>query len=149
MELKCKMSQETDPLVERIGLSMWRVQRKIISGMSLQKELGLTFPQFALLNMISREGKARVVTLAERMEVKSSAVTVMLDRMDAIGLINREQDEKDRRAVVVSLTEKGRMTCAEGQRRSLVLLGEYLSILTPDELQRFADYYDMLDRQER
>lgn len=135
--------------MERIGLSMWRVQRKIISGMSLQKELGLTFPQFALLNMISREGKARVVTLAERMEVKSSAVTVMLDRMDAIGLINREQDEKDRRAVVVSLTEKGRMTCAEGQRRSLVLLGEYLSILTPDELQRFADYYDMLDRQER
>ncbi|BCG61456.1 MULTISPECIES: MarR family winged helix-turn-helix transcriptional regulator [Paenibacillus] len=143
------MPPETDPLVEQIGLSMWRVQRKIISGMSLQKELGLTFPQFALLNMIAREGRARVVTLAERMEVKSSAITVMLDRMDAIGLVNREQDENDRRAVVVTLTEKGEIMCAEGQRRSLVLLEEYLSILTPEELHRFAEYYDMLDRQER
>ncbi|WP_025691644.1 MarR family winged helix-turn-helix transcriptional regulator [Paenibacillus zanthoxyli] len=143
------MSRQIDPLVEQIGLSMWRVQRKIISGIGLQAELGLTFPQFILLNMIANEGRARVVRLAERMEVKSSAVTVMLDRMEGAGLISREPDENDRRALVVTLTEKGEEIWTEGQRRSLISLDQYLSILTPEELARFAEYYDMLERQER
>ncbi len=144
-----QMSRQIDPLVEQIGLSMWRVQRKIISGIGLQAELGLTFPQFILLNMIANEGRARVVRLAERMEVKSSAVTVMLDRMEGAGLISREPDENDRRALVVTLTEKGEEIWTEGQRRSLISLDQYLSILTPEELARFAEYYDMLERQER
>ncbi|WP_052098959.1 MarR family winged helix-turn-helix transcriptional regulator [Paenibacillus stellifer] len=143
------MPEQINPLVERIGLSMWRVQKRIASGIALNVELGLTFPQFSLLNMIAREGRARVVTLAERMEVKSSAVTVMLDRMEAVGLVRREQDENDRRAVVVSLTEKGENVRSEGHRRSLVLLEEHLSILTPEELAQFADCYDLLDRQKR
>ncbi|MCL6601985.1 MAG: MarR family transcriptional regulator [Paenibacillus sp.] len=143
------MAQQKDPLVESIGLSMWRVQRKIISGMATQKELGLTFPQYSLLSMIAKEKKSRVVHLAEKMEVKSSAVTVMLDRMEILGLISRETDENDRRAVVVSITEKGQSIQAEGKRRSEMLLSEQLSILKPDELQRFAEYFDKIERQER
>ncbi|MBY9077734.1 MarR family transcriptional regulator [Paenibacillus sp. HN-1] len=143
------MPEQINPLVEQIGLSMWRVQKRIISGIAMTAELGLTFPQFSLLNMIAREGRARVITLAERMEVKSSAVTVMLDRMESVGLVRREPDENDRRAVVVTLTEKGENVRNEGHRRSLVLLEEHLSILTPEELGEFARYYDLLDRQER
>ncbi|WP_410512713.1 MarR family transcriptional regulator [Paenibacillus sp. BR2-3] len=143
------MSQQIDPLVERIGLSMWRVQRKIISEMATNKELGLTFPQFSLLSMIAQADKSRVVQLAEKMEVKSSAVTVMLDRMEILGLISREIDENDRRAVVVTITDKGRSVQAEGKRRSTMLLGQHLSILKPEELKSFAEYFDMLERQER
>lgn len=143
------MSQPIDPLVEKIGLSMWRVQKRILSGISLHKDLGLTFPQYSLLNMISQEGSARVITLADKMEVKSSAVTVMLDRMESIGLISREPDENDRRAVVVRLTEKGESTRVEGQRRTLQMLDQILSILTPEELGRFAQYYEMVEKQER
>jgi MarR family transcriptional regulator, organic hydroperoxide resistance regulator len=143
------MSQQMDPLVERIGLSMWRVQRKIITGMATNKELGLTFPQFSLLSMIAKAGKSRVVQLAEKMDVKSSAVTVMLDRMEIMGLVSRETDENDRRAVVVMITEKGCGILAEGKRRSTMLLSQQLAILTPEELRSFAEYFDMLDRQER
>ena len=117
--------------------------------MATQKELGLTFPQYSLLSMIAKEKKSRVVHLAEKMEVKSSAVTVMLDRMEILGLISRETDENDRRAVVVSITEKGQSVQAEGKRRSEMLLSEQLSILKPDELQRFAEYFDKIERQER
>lgn len=100
------MPHQIDPLIDRLGLSMWRVQRKIMSQMSLHKELGLTVPQMGLLNMIAKEKKSRVVQLAESMEVKSSAVTVMLDRLEVLGYIKREPDGKDRRAVVVTITEK-------------------------------------------
>lgn len=51
------MPQQIDPLIEALGLSMWRVQRKITSQMSLHKEIGLTVPQFGLLRMIAQEKK--------------------------------------------------------------------------------------------
>ncbi|MDH6428804.1 MULTISPECIES: MarR family transcriptional regulator [Paenibacillus] len=143
------MPHQIDPLIDRLGLSMWRVQRKIMSQMSLHKELGLTVPQMGLLNMIAKEKKSRVVQLAECMEVKSSAVTVMLDRLEVLGYIKREPDGKDRRAVVVTITEKGQQVLEEGHFRSKELLAEHLSILKPEELRNFAEYYRMIEDQKR
>ncbi|MRN54171.1 MarR family winged helix-turn-helix transcriptional regulator [Paenibacillus monticola] len=143
------MTQQIDPLVEEIGMSMWRVQRKIISQMSLHKEIGLTVPQFGLLHMIAQEKKSRVVQLAEKMEVKSSAVTVMLDRLEMLNLIARVQDENDRRAVAVTLTDKGEGVLKEAQYRSNLLISDCLSILEPEELQFFAKCFRMLEKQER
>ncbi|OKP78203.1 hypothetical protein A3842_15100 [Paenibacillus sp. P3E] len=143
------MSQPIDPLVERLGLSMWKVQRKITSQMSLHKEMGLTVPQFGLLRMIAQEQNARVIQLADKMEVKSSAVTVMLDRLELLGLSVREPDEQDRRAVIVTLTAKGEKLLEEARYRYLLLLSEHLAILKPEELRNLADYYLMLEQQER
>ncbi|MFC3747439.1 MarR family winged helix-turn-helix transcriptional regulator [Paenibacillus sp. GCM10012306] len=143
------MSKQIDPVIEGIGISMWRVQRKIVSQMSLHKEIGLTFPQLGLLNMIAHEKKSRVIQLAEKMEVKSSAVTVMLDRLELLGFIARVPDEQDRRAVVVTITAKGEESLKEAQYRSKVLLAEHLAILEPEELKAFAKYYEILDKQER
>lgn len=143
------MSQHIDPLVEQLGLSMWRVQRKISSQMSLPQEIGVTVPQFGLLRMIAQEKNARVIQLAEKMEVKSSAVTVMLDRLELLGLCKREPDVQDRRAVIVSITPEGRGALDEANRRSMLLLSEHLAILTPQELQTFAEYYLLLEKQER
>lgn len=143
------MSQQIDPLVEQLGVSMWKVQRKIASQMSLHKEIGLTVPQFGLLRMIAQEKNARVIQLADKLEVKSSAVTVMLDRLELLGLSAREPDENDRRAVIVTLTTKGQNVLEEAKYRSLLLLTEHLSILKPEELHNLADYYLMLEKQER
>ncbi|MBW4082162.1 MarR family winged helix-turn-helix transcriptional regulator [Paenibacillus sp. S150] len=143
------MPQQIDPLVERLGSSMWKVHRRIASQMSLHKEMGLTVPQFGLLRLISQEQKARVVQLADKLEVKSSAVTVMLDRLELLGLIAREPDENDRRAVIVSITPKGQKLLEEAQYRTLLLLSEHLAVLKPEELQNLADYLLMLEKQER
>ncbi|WP_052429747.1 MarR family winged helix-turn-helix transcriptional regulator [Paenibacillus borealis] len=143
------MTHDINPLIERVGLSMWKVQRKIMSQMSLHKEIGLTVPQFGLLHMISQEKQARVIQLADKLEVKSSAVTVMLDRLELLELIARVPDENDRRAVIVTITGKGQGVLEEAQHRSMLLLEEHLSILEPEELEKFAHYYLLLEKQER
>jgi DNA-binding MarR family transcriptional regulator len=143
------MTQGINPLIERVGISMWKVQRRIMSQMSMHKEIGLTMPQFRLLHMISQEKQARVVHLADKLEVKSSAVTVMLDRLELLELIARVPDENDRRAVIVTITGKGQEVLEEAERQSMQLLEEHLSILKPEELQNFADYYLILEKQER
>jgi len=117
--------------------------------MSLHKELGLTVAQMGLLNTIAKEKRSRVIQLAESMEVKSSAITVMLDQLEALGFVKRETDGKDRRAVVVTITEQGQHVLEEGHFRSKKLLSELLGILKPEELRNFAEYYRMIEDQER
>ncbi|SEU12460.1 MarR family winged helix-turn-helix transcriptional regulator [Paenibacillus sp. NFR01] len=143
------MPQQIDPLIETLGLSMWRVQRRIMSQNSLYKEIGLTVPQYSLLQLVAMEKTPRVIQLADKLEVKSSAVTVMLDRLELLKLVSRTTDEKDRRAVIVTLTPKGQEVLDEAKHRSLLLLAETVSILQPEELERFAAYYHMVEKQER
>lgn len=143
------MPQQIDPLIETLGLSMWRVQRRIMSQNSLYKEVGLTVPQYSLLQLVAMEKTPRVIQLADKLEVKSSAVTVMLDRLELLKLVSRTTDENDRRAVIVTLTPKGQEVLDEAKHRSLLLLAETVSILQPEELERFAAYYQLVEKQER
>ncbi|MNH40950.1 hypothetical protein D3C72_2489920 [compost metagenome] len=73
----------------------------------------------------------------------------MLDRLELLELTARVPDENDRRAVIVTLTTKGEELLKEAQYRSLLLLTEHLAILKPEELKNLAEYYLLLEKQER
>ncbi|NVB82587.1 MAG: MarR family transcriptional regulator [Kofleriaceae bacterium] len=47
-------------------------------------------------------------TLAERLVVKHHTLTELLDRLEAVGLAQREPDPEDKRVVLVSITPRGR-----------------------------------------
>lgn len=128
----------------RIGMVMWKTHRRMSAEMAEYKEHGLTGPQFFMLNMISFEGPTKVARLAERMEVKPSATTVMLDRLEQSGFIVREMDKNDRRAVIVSLTPKGKDVLKQVKKESNEILSRFLSVLSDDELETFTHLYEKL-----
>ncbi len=69
---------------------------------------GVTPGQYAVLKCLwDRDGQT-AKQLSERLYLDGSTVTGILDRMENKSLINRQPDSKDRRAVRVMLTEKGR-----------------------------------------
>jgi DNA-binding MarR family transcriptional regulator len=47
-------------------------------------------------------------TLAERLVVKHHTLTELLDRLEAVGLAQRQPDPEDKRVVLVSITPRGR-----------------------------------------
>ncbi len=60
----------------------------------------------------------------EHLETTPAAITTLLDRMERNELIVRERDERDRRIVWVTMTEKGMRECERGaQVRSEFLHG--------------------------
>ena len=75
------------------------VVKGLISDLYELKDFGITGSQFHLLNKIQKEKVSNVKRLAEELDVKSSAITVMVERLVQHGLVSRVQDEKDRRAV--------------------------------------------------
>ncbi len=85
-------------------------------GKKMQTELleqmqatGLTPPQFYILKILDHYGASRATTLAKKMYVKPSAITVMIDRLIDQELVERYHDKDDRRVVIIELTKKGKL----------------------------------------
>jgi DNA-binding MarR family transcriptional regulator len=69
---------------------------------------GLTSVQWAPLMIISRGGNPTAASLARDLNTDTGAMTRMLDRLEAKGLLQRTRSSTDRRVVELTLTEQGR-----------------------------------------
>src|SRR5262245_29538011 len=90
-------------------LALWRTYDRL---RALEDELfagfDLTAQQYNLLRLL-RAGHEPVPTLAlaERLVSRAPDVTRMLDKLEERGLLTRTRSTKDRRAVLVAITEVG------------------------------------------
>ncbi len=92
-----------------LGLLIRQVREAV--WQALEKELAatghdLTFSQFITLKRLAG-GMASVTDLARAAEVHPGAMTRLLDRLEARGLIVRQADPGDRRALHIHLTDAG------------------------------------------
>jgi DNA-binding MarR family transcriptional regulator len=70
-------------------------------------ELGLTYPQYLVLNVLWRDDRKSVGSIAEQLGLESSTLTPLLKRLEAADLVDRTRNPENERQVVVGLTEKG------------------------------------------
>ncbi|TXN43819.1 MarR family transcriptional regulator [Methylobacterium sp. WL7] len=71
-------------------------------------EVGLTYPQYLVMLALWQDGVTAVHDLAARLQLTSSAITPLVDRLEAAGFVTRTR-AADRRIVLVALTEAGRL----------------------------------------
>ncbi|MED1106021.1 MarR family transcriptional regulator [Bacillus paramycoides] len=121
-------------------------------GKKMQTELleqmqasGLTPPQFYILKILDHYGASRATQLAEKMYVKPSAITVMIDRLIDHGFVERYHDNNDRRVVVIELTKKGKATVEEAMAARNEHIAKYFSQL---ELQEREDLLRLFEKLE-
>jgi DNA-binding MarR family transcriptional regulator len=98
---------------EKTVLRLWLLLNRVGPVLSLSQDLvyskyGLTTEQFAVLASLKARGPLRPVDLASLLERSPNTVSMLVDRMVKGGLVRRARDRKDRRAVHVSMTSKGR-----------------------------------------
>ncbi|KAF1029040.1 MAG: Transcriptional regulator SlyA [Burkholderia plantarii] len=72
------------------------------------KAIGLTRAQSRVLAYLSWKGETNQARLAEWLEITPISLTRLLDRMEAVGWIERVANDGDRRAFVIRLTPKAR-----------------------------------------
>jgi len=95
-------------------------------------ELGLTYPQWIAIVVLSEEGEQTVGELGDRMFLESNTLTPMLKKLEAVGYLRRQRDPADERQVRVSLTDAGRRLREKGMQMQLVKS----SSLKADEFER-------------
>jgi len=74
---------------------------------TLAKE-GITMGQFWAIHTVSSLETASLGTVARYLGVSSPTACANIDQLEAAGLVRRQRSERDRRAVELSLTPRGR-----------------------------------------
>ena len=74
----------------------------------LLDQLGITYPQYLVLNVLWEEDGKTVGSIADRLALESSTVTPLVKRLEAASLVTRTRRQDDERRVIVSLTASGR-----------------------------------------
>ncbi|GGX71297.1 transcriptional regulator [Tateyamaria omphalii] len=75
----------------------------------LLNRLGLTYPQYITLTLLWERDRQKVTELAGKLRMQTSTLTPLLQRLETQGLVKRSRDKQDGRAVIVSLTDPGRV----------------------------------------
>ena len=90
--------------VSRAGARHWH---KSVS------RFGVTAAQSLVLLFLSEEDRVTSKYLGSRIEFDSATLTGLLDRLEKNGLVERQDNPDDRRAILICLTDQGRIISKE------------------------------------
>lgn len=74
---------------------------------SVVKDTGYSLAQIHTIEVLGNFGSMRMKELAEKLSITTGTLTVQVDKLVRLGLIERKPHEDDRRSIVVQLTEQG------------------------------------------
>jgi DNA-binding MarR family transcriptional regulator len=99
----------------------------------------ITLPQYRMLVTLDGKGDQNVRDRAARLGVDRSTATRMCNRLVNAGLIDRNSDPSDRRAVVISLTEPGRGVVKRVTRARRENVARLLKSVPPPRREQLVD----------
>ena len=129
-------------LLQRLTKRLRRTQAQRLAP------LGLTPAQERALRMITRsEEPPRMTELADHLGIVPRSVTTVIDTLEQAGLVRREIDPQNRRAIRLHLTDRGmavRDDMREARRRAAE---DLFAPLPADDRKALAGLLSLLDRQ--
>lgn len=122
-------------VMEAIPVVMHFIRRRIRqrSGNSV------SIPQARALGYLSRYSDSSLSQLAEYLCVSNASTCSLVDRLVLKGLVDRCEDPKERRCVLLNLTKEGRKQYKELRDVAVSELALILKDLPPQELKKVND----------
>jgi DNA-binding MarR family transcriptional regulator len=140
------MTAERSEALEHLGRSFKGVMAAVrrLRGRETHRPGELSFAQYGLLFGLGEGGELSVRELAVTADLAPATVTQMLDSLEAAGLVERVRSQRDRRVVLISLTERGAGLVAARRARFEPLWRGALAEFGEDELRIAACVLDRL-----
>lgn len=99
---------------EDILIALRRIVRAIdLHSKKVHKAVGLTVPQLVVLQALNKHGDLYPTSIARIASLSQATVTIILDRLQKQGLIERNRCQEDKRQILVSLTVGARSRLAD------------------------------------
>jgi len=108
--------------------------------------LGISAPRLSALSVLVFAGPKRIGELARLEQVEPPTMTKLVDALVRDGLVVREPDPDDARAVQVRATPTGARTLRRGRAKRVETLRARLATLSPAELAALGEGVDVLER---
>ena len=134
---------------QHTALRLWGLLTRV--GDALQRCFDLVFSKYGISNeqtrllaIIKCQGPMRPVDIASFVERAPNSMSMLVDRMVKAGLVRRTRDRKDRRAVFVSLTNKGDEAIGPAIPAGWEFVKKLVSSLSYDDQRVLADTLETL-----
>ena len=120
-------------ILNRCGLS---VNKNIYP---IFKKEHITEAQFYVLELLYHKGDLKIKEIVEKTFSSGGTMTVIIDNLEKDGLIIRKQDPKDRRASLISITEKGYFVVDKVFSNHIENLDKVLAVLKEEEKENLIN----------
>jgi DNA-binding MarR family transcriptional regulator len=99
---------------------------------------GISAPRLSALATLVATGPMRIGALAQAEQVEPPTMTRLVDAMERDGLVRRQPDLQDQRAVVLRATPKGHRTLERDRSRRVAVLADHVRTLSPAQRATLA-----------
>jgi DNA-binding MarR family transcriptional regulator len=109
-------------------------------------EFGLSQQQFLVLKAIESSDKpfVKIIDVARKLKRNSNSISMIIDRMERAGLVERVRDLQDRRSVHLSLTEKGTKKLYQASKVGWSLISRLMSCFSEEEMETLTSLIEKL-----
>ena len=140
------MTIETPTELENLTQS-WKTTMAVVrrlKGRETQRPGELSFAQYHLLFGLAEQSQLSSRELACAADLSPATVTQMLDSLELHGLVKRSRSERDKRVVLISLTERGQQLVDARRAEYEPRWGAALARFDDGELRAAAAVLDAL-----
>jgi MarR family transcriptional regulator, organic hydroperoxide resistance regulator len=78
--------------------------------------MGLTHPQYLVMLALWQHGPLAIKDLSRLLQLDPGTLSPLVKRLEQAGLVRRDRDPRDERALAISLTDEGRALRAQAER---------------------------------
>ncbi|MCM3227166.1 MULTISPECIES: MarR family winged helix-turn-helix transcriptional regulator [Terribacillus] len=111
--------------------------RNVNKALRKEWDFQISGPQLVLLRLLKNNGPMRMSDLAEEVGISFSGATNLGNRMIKEGYLERIHSEKDRRVVMLAITQKGSDFYVSFSGARDKAFGSFLDKLTEEEKNEF------------
>jgi len=111
------------------------IRRKLLRTALADMHAGILPSHLEIMKTLEEAGTLHVAEISDRLQIPRPQMTHLIDRLAGLGIVERQTDPSDRRAIDISLTSDGRKVLRKHERLMRSALRITLSSLTGEELE--------------
>jgi DNA-binding MarR family transcriptional regulator len=109
----------TDPLAleQQVCFALSVAARNVVAVYRPWLEpMGLTHPQYLVMLALWQHGPLSVKSLSRLLQLDPGTLSPLIKRLEGAGLLRRDRDPRDERALAIALTDEGRALRKQAER---------------------------------
>ena len=137
---QAKLIRETVRVLRARIVARFHSLPKTSPGGAVQAH-SLTVSQLNMLSVIRHQGGTTIKDLASELHVSAPSASAMVDRLVEMGAVTREQNPRDRREVMVSMSGEAAELIERIEEQILEGIAELLEKIGPGHARQWCDVY--------
>jgi MarR family 2-MHQ and catechol resistance regulon transcriptional repressor len=117
------------PLIRR------SIHRKLLKAAFTKVEEDVGMPHLEIMKILEVEGTRHIAEIGEHLQIPKPQMTHLIDRLEKLGIVQRQSDSSDRRITNVVLTDHGRTIVHDIDENLYASIAETLACLSDAELR--------------